>query len=240
MEEVNGTIFQIYPNKDIWVEEVAAFIYCQAQLNVFEKSKFILCLAGGSTPQKVYERLAKPPYKRAFPWSKTLLFWGDERAVLPNHPDSNYRMVKQAMLDHVNIPPEQVFALTGAVNPETAAAKYAQLLQDYIFDLVLLGLGTDGHTASLFPDTTILTSKKRAEAVYVPRLDSMRISLSSAMINSSRKVAFLVSGEGKATILKKILQSSDEDPSYPAQLIKPLSGSNHWLLDSAAAKYLFA
>ena len=238
MQSVSNSIWQIYPNIKVWIDEVAAFIYQHAHLSVLNQGQFNLCLAGGSTPQKVYERLGNPPYNKIFPWEQTFLFWGDERAVPQDHFDSNFRMVNEALLVKVNIPREQVFAISYAEVPTEAAEKYDELLQNYIFDLTLLGLGVDGHTASLFPGTDILTSVRRAAAVHVPKLDGMRISVTADMINTSTKVAFLATGQAKSQILSRILNPSSSDIDYPAQLIRPNSGETYWLLDADSAAHL--
>ncbi len=211
----------------------------QAQQAVAARGRFCVALAGGSTPERCYQLLAKPPLRELVPWAKTHVFWGDERCVPDSDPRSNARMAHAALLDQVPLPAAQIHLMACAENPAAAAQTYAALLQDFFprseprFDLVLLGLGEDGHTASLFPETPALREKVRLVVpVQKPGEDFARLTLSAPAINSARLVVFLVSGKNKAAILSEIL----EGPSgrFPAQLITPVQGELLWLVDRAA------
>ncbi len=198
-----------------------------------------IALSGGSTPKDVYAALAQ---KQGINWQAARLYWGDERMVPPDHADSNYRMTKEALLDHIKIPEENIFRIKGELPPEEAARGYEEILaQSFnsnppVFDLVLLGLGDDGHTASLFPETEILNETKRnAAEVFVPKFDAWRISLTYPVLNHAKKVLFLVAGESKAEMVKQILGSSKPQISLPASVVAPIKGKLTWFLDSPAA-----
>ena len=198
-------------------------------------------LSGGSTPRAVYESLAAEPAR--IDWSKVKLFWGDERCVPPAHHDSNYRMTREALLHAIAIPEGNIFRIKAEREPRAAAESYAALLAAEFklidgelprFDLVLLGLGEDGHTASLFPGTSIVNETRRLVAdVFVPKMNAQRISMTFPVINNSSNVLFLVSGAGKAGILRDVLEG--EPNVFPAQNVAPTNGTLHWLVDAAAA-----
>lgn len=197
---------------------------------------FTVALSGGSTPRRLYELLAASPFRERIPWAQTHVFWGDERCVPPDHPDSNYHLARQALLDRVPLLARNVHRILGELEPEQAAAAYrAELLtalgDDRRFDLVLLGLGDDGHTASLFPGTAALQERTLAAAVvYVERLASWRITLTLPTLNAARHVLFLVSGANKAPALVRVLAGEP----LPAGLVRPPQGQLTWLVDRAA------
>lgn len=209
-----------------------------------------IAISGGSTPKRMFTLLADPakPYAVAVPWAKLELFWVDERCVPPDHPDSNYKMTKEALLDHVPLPASQVHRMEGELDPAEAAAKYDSEIRNTFklegaetpaFDLVLLGMGDDGHTASLFPHTEAL--HETASIVtpnHVPQKDTWRITLTLPVILQGRKVAFLIEGAAKAAILADVLLGPYDPESKPSQLIRPASGELSLLLDSAAASKL--
>lgn len=206
---------------------------------------FAVAVAGGSTPRALYQRLAAPENAQHIGWSKVHVFWGDERAVPPDYPDSNYRMVKETLLDHVALPASNIHRMQGELEPEQAAAEYELTLHSFFagragkirFDLVLLGMGDDGHTASLFPNTTALDeTEKLVAANYVPKLDTWRITLTLPVINAAAHVAFLVSGAGKADTLRQVLQEPER--KLPSQLVRPVDGELFWWVDQAAAVQL--
>ena len=182
------------------------------------------------------------------PWSKLQLFWVDERCVPPDHPDSNYRMTSEAMLAHVPLPPENVHRMEGELDPEVAASRYEAAIRTAfrlegaetpVFDLILLGMGDDGHTASLFPHTEALNELARiVVANHVPQKDTWRISLTFPVINRGREVAFLIEGAAKAQILHDVLLGPHDPDSRPSQLIRPSTGRLTFLLDAAAAAKL--
>lgn len=212
------------------------------------RGKFTLALSGGSTPKALYNLLATNA-RTALPWDHMYFFWGDERHVPPTDPDSNYRMVNEAMLSRVPVPPANVFRVE-AENPDAsaAAAAYEQTLRKFFqvdangvpqFDLILLGMGPDGHTASLFPGTDGLKEKSRLViANWVEKLKTHRLSFTLPVLNAAHCVAFLVSGTDKAPALKAVLEGNEPGEQYPAKLVHPKDGKLIWFLDRAAASGL--
>ena len=214
-----------------------------------ERGLASVALAGGSTPQMLYSLLATEPYSERVDWSRLHLFWGDERCVPPDHPDSNYFKARKVMLDHVPMPPENVHRIHAELKPEQAAEAYEETLLHFFtslpteearsqasFDLVLLGLGEDGHTASLFPGTPAVQEMTRwVTAQYVDKLAAWRISLTPAILNRARHVIFLVSGSGKRDTLQRVVYGSYQPERYPAQVIRPDQGHLLWLVDEDAA-----
>jgi 6-phosphogluconolactonase len=209
---------------------------------------FTVALSGGSTPRPLYTRLAAGRFARAIDWSRVHLFWGDERCVPPDDPRSNYRMVRESLLDAVPIPPRNVHRIHGEEDPEVAAAAYERELRTFFgskgaegppragFDLVLLGLGGDGHTASLFPGMPAVTERRRwVMAQFMEGLSMWRITLTPPVINAAKEVIFLVSGAEKAPRLRDVLEGPLQPETLPAQMIKPEQGGLLWLVDDAAA-----
>ncbi len=210
-------------------------------------ASFSVALSGGGTPRKTYELLAESPFREQAPWDRTHIFWGDERCVPANDPRSNQRMAREALLDHVPIPASQVHPIDGGAPSDEAAADYERTLRDFFadrqpgFDLVFLGLGENGHTASLFPHTPVLKETRRWVAdLYVADLyraeqDMRRVTLTAAFLNQAATIAFVVSGANKAPVVREILAGPHDPERLPAQLIKPASGEVLWLLDRDAA-----
>jgi 6-phosphogluconolactonase len=200
------------------------------QLALDKAGPFALCLSGGSTPKALYRLLAEAPYRDRFPWARTHLFWGDERFVPPDDELSNYRMVREALLGHVPIPAGNIHAVpTEGLEPQAAAAAYQRDLQAFygagrldparpLFDANLLGLGPDGHTASLFPDTAVLDDRADWVAAVIGAKAEARITLTYPALESSRQAAFLVAGADKAAILARLMQG---DQSLPAARLQP-------------------
>jgi len=216
---------------------------------IAQQGRFDVALSGGSTPAGLYRHLAAEPFASAVDWRHVHVFWGDERCVAPDHPDSNYRMVDEALLQAVPIPAANIHRMRGEIAPEQAAAEYAQQLRALLphpprFDLVLLGMGADGHTASLFPDSravrqAVRGSQQRWVAAEPAAEDRIgRLTLTSLVFNASCRVIFLVSGEEKAVALQAVLQGPYQPQVLPAQLIAPLRGRLTWMVDSAAAQRL--
>jgi 6-phosphogluconolactonase len=209
-----------------------------------------IAISGGGTPKAMFALLAdrSAPYFARIPWDKLELFWVDERCVPPTDSDSNYRMTSEAMLSKVPLPAAQIHRMEGELDPETAASRYeAELRTAFrlegaetpVFDLVLLGMGDDGHTASLFPHTAALDEiTKLVVANHVPQKDTWRITLTSPVINAARSVAFLIEGAAKADVLAEVLLGPRDPESWPSQLIRPESGALTFLLDTAAAAKL--
>ncbi len=204
---------------------------------IAQRQRFAVALAGGSTPRPAYGLLAEEPLSGRIDWPRVEVFWGDERCVPPSHPDSNYRMTRRALLDRVPIPGGNVHRVRGELPPEEAAAHYRLELQMVMggggrFDLILLGMGTDGHTASLFPETAVLNDEECSfVAVYVERMGSWRLTLTLPTINAARHVVFLVSGESKAEALARVWSGE----RLPAALVQPAEGELMWLVDRDAA-----
>jgi len=209
-----------------------------------------IAISGGSTPKGMFDILADPtkPFAETIPWDKLQIYWVDERCVPPDHADSNYRMTKEALLSKVGIPEANVFRMEGELDPEEAASRYESLLRNTMklegaespaFDLVLLGLGDDGHTASLFPHTEGLNELGRLViANHVPQKDTWRISLTWPVINQAAEVAFEIVGAGKADVLAEVLTGPRDPERLPSQLIRPSNGKLLFLLDEAAASNL--
>ncbi len=215
---------------------------------VKERGRFTIALSGGSTPKSLYNLLATNA-RTTLPWEKMFFFWGDERHVPPTDPDSNYLMASEAMLSKVPVPPGNVFRFDGENSDAAVAAeeyektlrKFFQLAADAVpsFDLILLGMGPDGHTASLFPGTAALQEKKRlAVANWVEKLKTNRLTLTQPVLNAARCVAFLVSGTDKASVLRSVLEENVPGEQYPAKLVQPKDGKLIWFLDRAAASGL--
>lgn len=219
----------------------------QAQQAIEQRGVFYVALTGGSTPQSLYRLLARPEMAENLDWSRVHIFIGDERYVPHDHPDSNFGMAKECFLNHVSIPDENLHPIpTDYEHARQAAEKYADLLhsivpfvsgQAPVFDLIMLGMGDDGHTASLFPATDILQEDvKTVAAVYVDKLASWRVSMTYPTLNQARQIMVLVSGESKAGILAHVLQK-DSESIYPIQAVLP-AGEMHWFIDQAAASKL--
>jgi 6-phosphogluconolactonase len=215
------------------------------------RGKARIAISGGNTPKHTFELLADPSaqYREQIPWENLELYWVDERCVPPDHPDSNYRMTREALLDKVPLSDKQIFRVRGELDPEEAAAKYEfEIRQSFrlegaelpCFDLVLLGMGPDGHTASLFPHTQGLHEIMRvAIANHVPQQkDSWRITLTWPVIDRARDVFFLIEGADKVAALKQVFCGPYDPETYPSQLIRPASHRLTLLLDSAAAAAL--
>ncbi len=208
---------------------------------LFQKERCTLVLAGGSTPKGVYELLASKEFNMSIDWSNVHLFWGDERCVPPDHPDSNYRMAKEALIDHIDIPPENVKRIPAEKEPAEAARGYEETIKRFfsettqppVFDIMLLGIGEDGHTASLFPGTDVIDEKERwVKEVYVEKLDTHRITLTFPVINRAKNVIFLVAGASKAEIVKQIYNRTDT--TFPAARVVPENGEIVYFLDREA------
>lgn len=214
---------------------------------VRERGRFVAALSGGNTPKKLYELLAQPYFRDRIPWAETYLFWGDERCVPPHHPESNFGAVQKALLSRVPVPSSHVFRVPGEMPPAEAARSYESNLKSFFkleytapeFDLILLGVGEDGHTASLFPGTEAVKEKNRwVVSSRVPSAAMDRVTFTFPLINAARRILFLCSGVGKSTILKEVLRDDLPRNRFPAQMVSPDSGELVWLLDPAAAAKL--
>lgn len=248
----------VCPDREALSREAARrFVKAHGE-SIAERGRFTVALAGGQTPRELYSLLAEPFWRDQIDWTRTHLFWGDERFVPPDHADSNYRMAREALLSKVPVPHANVHRIETEVgSAEIAAARYEQALkiffrsddaiaaQDFIprFDLVLLGLGADGHTASLFPESSALDERKRfVVAVWIEKLAAWRITLSVPLLSNAARILFLVSGAEKAEALGAILREErapeNERVLLPAQLVCPTDGRLWWLIDAAAAQFI--
>jgi 6-phosphogluconolactonase len=221
-----------------------------ANAAVAERGRFTIALSGGSTPRNLYTLLATNA-RTSLPWAQMFFFWSDERHVPPSDPESNYRMAEEAMLSKIPVAPGNVFRVL-AENPDAAAAAetYEQTLRKFFavepgkfprFDLILLGMGPDGHTASLFPETAALQEKSRlVVANWVEKLKASRITFTLSVLNAAQCVAFLVGGSGKAPVLHEVLEGKAPGEKYPSKLVRPSDGKVIWFVDRAAASELSA
>ena len=217
-----------------------------ARQTVVDRGRFAAAISGGSTPRAMHRLLTEEPYLSAVPWSKVHLFWVDERLVPEQDPASNYGAARQDFLDRSPIPPEQVHPMTLSDSPQSAASAYHKQLHGFfnrseggfpVFDQIFLGIGTDGHTASIFPkDRRAVKTHSWVQAVKGGKPDVHRLTLTASVINRARSVVFLVAGSSKAEVVKKVL--ADATPVLPATWIQPVEGRLLWLLDRAAAALL--
>lgn len=205
---------------------------------------FAVALSGGSTPQAIYQALSEPENAQRIHWSKVVLFWSDERAVPPDHPDSNYKMAMDAGLRTLPILPENIHRMKAEQDIEQHALEYEKtiesLLSGGVFDLVMLGVGEDGHTASLFPETHGLHAGDRlVVANYIPQLHTWRMTLTFSCINRARRIAIYVIGKSKASILKTVLSENEQPDLYPIQRIGTPATRALWIADSAALSEIY-
>lgn len=236
---------QIYSSKAELVAAVAERINKITQKSVKDSGRCAIALAGGNTPRDVYSLLSRDPYANQLNWHQIHLFWGDERMVPPDRPESNFKMVKEALLDRVAIPQQNIHRIRGEIDPADSASEYSRDLKKSFdarvpqFDLILLGLGEDGHTASLFPGTAAVEEEgKWAVSVFVSKLGSWRVTLTLPVLNNAKELIFIVSGKVKSQIVKKILELQGSVLEVPASLVSPSKGNVHWMLDSEAASLL--
>jgi 6-phosphogluconolactonase len=233
-----------FPDQDTLAEAAAQHIVTLAKEAITTRGRFSIALSGGSTPKQTLSCLASDEFAPMMDWQKVHVFWGDERCVPPDHADSNYLMAREVMLDRVPIPIENIHRIQAELNPTDAAHIYETELRAFFqevprFDLVLLGMGDDGHTASLFPGTEALIEEDRwVVANYIARLSSWRITLTPIAITAAASITFLVSGAHKAERLHEVLNGPYKPRELPSQLVKPLDGRLRWLVDADAARLL--
>ena len=227
----------------------AADLFVRLARQAEQSSRFSVALSGGSTPKALHELLSSPPFREQVDWARVHFYWGDDRYVAPDDPESNFRMARETLLDRVPLREAQIHRVhTEMDDPDAAAALYEdELRQDFglrdgqvpRFDLILLGMGPDGHTASLFPHTSALTVTDRlVVANYVPKLATWRITFTAPVINHAATVAFLVAGDDKADALAHVLDGPRDPEEYPSQLVAPSDGDLYWFVDRAAASRL--
>jgi 6-phosphogluconolactonase len=233
----------LYETPEELAEASARDFAARTQETIDERGRFAVALAGGSTPKATYEVLARD-YANELDWSRVHVFFGDERTVPPDHEDSNYRMAYETLLSHV--PVGSVHRMRGELPPDEAAAAYEEELRAFFgqvdiprLDLILCGLGEDGHTLSLFPETAALDVNDRwVVANPVLKLGTTRLTLTIPVLNVSRAVTFVVAKESKAEALKEVLEGDADPRAYPAKLVRPESRDLTWMVDRAAARLL--
>jgi 6-phosphogluconolactonase len=240
MTGVASTVNRTFESAEMLARNVAEWLCGLAQVN---DRVFAVCLSGGSTPRLLYERLADPPFASRFPWNRVHWFWGDERFVPHNHPDSNFRMARDALLSRVPVHADNIHAVpTEGLLPDQAASAYETTLKRFygadmlapdrpLFDVTLLGIGEDGHTASLFPGQPALQETRRWAVAVIGAKAEARITLTYPTIDSSHEVAFLVTGKEKRGVLAR---AQAGDRTLPAAVVHPV-GRLHWFTDRAAA-----
>ncbi|MBW4442022.1 MAG: 6-phosphogluconolactonase [Plectolyngbya sp. WJT66-NPBG17] len=240
---------QVFANPEALTWAAATEIVQLANQAIQAREQFTIALSGGSTPKSLYALLATQPWRRRIPWNHVHLFWGDERHVPPSDPSSNFRMTQERLLFQVPIPPQNVHRIKAEnANPQKVATGYEHDLKQFFqlgehqfprFDLVLLGMGSNGHTASLFPGTDAVRERSHLVAApWVEELNTHRITLTPPVINNSRKVIFFVTGSEKAATLKTVLEGQYQPDRLPAQIIHPTQGKVVWMVDQAAASSL--
>lgn len=229
------------------LSRTAAELFSQvADRAITERKRMLVAISGGSTPELLFQLLASPPYAQGLSWSQIHIFWCDERLVPPNHPESNFRQAFENLFSKVNIPTENLHRVRGEEPPEKAAKKYRKELARFPeenqkwprFDLAFLGLGADGHTASLFPGA--ITSEEKVSPIMAVTVDYQgrpagRVSMTPLVLNCARKLIFMVTGKDKAYAVRQSLYGSQDLEKYPAQRIRPMEGKITWLLDDQAA-----
>lgn len=249
-DETNNTRARVSVFDDLdMLARAAANLLTQLQANDRPQEHFTIALSGGSTPRAFHSVLVAPPYRERIDWGSMQFFWGDERFVPPDDPESNYRMARETLLLKAPITADQVHRVpTERGDPAMVAELYEADIRREMnvlpgqlprFDLILLGMGPDGHCASLFPHTDALYVRDRlVTANYVPKLDANRITMTVPVINNAAAVVFLVAGADKADALAAVLEGPHDPETYPSQLIAPEQGALHWLVDRAAAAKL--
>jgi 6-phosphogluconolactonase len=236
---------RVYPTRSAAAHAAAAQFVATAEKAMNARGRITVALAGGNTPRDVYRLLATEEYASMVDWPNVSFFWGDERCVPFNDPENNASMARETLLNHVPVAPNNIYRVQSQLPPEEAAQNYEQTLRRYFsgrgtnlpnFDLVLLGIGAEGHTASLFPGSPLLNEQERwVGAVYVEKMKTWRISLTPIALNAASKVIFTVIGEEKAEAVKQILTDPKQPSLLPAQVIDPPDGQVLWIFDKPAA-----
>lgn len=223
-------------------EAVAKWIVDIIADTLQQHPRFTIALSGGSTPERLHKLLASSPNKEQIDWKKLHIFWGDERAVPFSDSRNNAKMAYDTLLDHVSVPAEQIHVMRTDIPPEQSAVEYEKILHRYFgetgpsFDLVLLGMGDDGHTLSLFPGTAVIHEENAwVTSFFLKAQDMYRITLTRPIVNRAARVAFLTTGAKKAHALKEVLKGKYNPDVYPSQTIMPQAGELHWFVDEAAA-----
>ncbi len=233
---------EIYPSIDELSRAAADLTVTLARAAIKDRGQFVLALAGGDTPRPYHQWLTQAD---DIDWNKVFVFWGDERAVPPDDPQSNYGMARDTLLRHVPIPAVNIYRMEGELEPQEAAVNYQQILRHFFtnelprFDLIMLGLGSNAHTASLFPHTPALhITDEWVSAPYIEEIQASRLTLTAPVLNNARHVVFLVTGEAKAPALLQVVRGEHDPDKYPAQIVRPTDGTLLWMVDVLAAELL--
>ncbi|MDP4249867.1 MAG: 6-phosphogluconolactonase [Bacteroidota bacterium] len=241
---------QVYKNLEILSLELAEWITSLIEEKLQIQSRFCIALSGGNTPKRLNELLSTSPYRERIDWRKIHVFFGDERAVPLEDERNNARMAFDTLLNKVDIPADQIHIMQTQLTPEKAAEQYETVLQQYFggseknfpettFDLILLGMGDDGHTLSLFPGTAVIHEERKwAASLFLPAQDMFRITITKNIANRANYIVFMISGSGKSHALREVLEGQYDPDRYPSQVIEPLHGELHFFLDEAAAAEL--
>lgn len=245
---LGGAHVEVWRDASLVATRAAELFTETARQSVASEGRFTVALSGGSTPRALYELLAGDVYAPRTPWDASHIFWSDERSVPPESDESNYHLAYEAMLSRLPVPASQIHRMRGEDEPHRAAMDYERILVEEFdetpprFDLILLGMGEDGHTASLFPGSSALAESERLVAApFVEKLNAHRLTMTLRTINAASSVIFMVAGEAKANALRAVLEEErSEDGLYPAQMVRPVRGELIWLVDERAASLLSA
>lgn len=251
MRAVMAPSLRLYAAAEDLAQAAAELFVTLAASAIAARGEFMAALSGGATPRAMHLRLAAPDFAARVDWGRVHLFWGDERCVPPDHPDSSYRMARETLLDRLSLPVDHIHRIRGEIDPVQAADEYERGLRAFFasrnraaprFDLIFLGMGDDGHTASLFPGTRAVREAVRwvvmVEHTTPPAPLVARVTLTPAALNAAAHVAFLVSGAGKAARLREVLTTPPQPDRLPAQIVRPTDGELLWLVDAPAASGL--
>ena len=235
----------VFKMVDELIPAVASYFSATAQESISARGEFNVALSGGVSPKSLYEMLASPEFRKPIDWDKINFFFGDERNVPKEDPENNALMVKNVLFDPLKISESRIFAVDTTLPPQEAAKRYMSAISHHFrgqktrFDLILLGLGDNAHTASLFPYTSVLKDKSASiKAVYLEEQDRYRITMTAPLINQARRIAFLIFGDAKSKAVYHVLENGRDPEKYPAQLIHPENGDLQWFLDQTAASGL--
>ncbi|MCX6121490.1 MAG: 6-phosphogluconolactonase [Ignavibacteriales bacterium] len=242
---IKPTLVQIWKTRNDLETSVASKIIDVMHRSLKKNTRCCIVLSGGETPKIVYRHMGQNKPNGSVDWSRVHVFFCDERAVPPDHPNSNYGMIEREWISHISIPPENVHRIKGEIDPTIASEKYEQEIRNVfgsapvVFDFVLLGVGEDGHTASLFPGSdAVLEKKALVRSAFTQRFNNWRVTLTVPALNASHEIVFLAAGKKKASIVRRILDAKVPDTKLPASLIRPIEGSFCWMIDEEAALQL--
>ena len=245
MKSVPSYNLNIFQTVDDLNKAAAEYFIDHSRKSIASRGRFVVSLSGGQTPQKLYSLLAEPDFRDQVEWKKTFIFWGDERCVSLDDERNNAHQAKLILFDKIEIPKFNIHFIPVNLSPEEAASNYEKNIKDFFgkeavqFDLVLLGLGENGHTASLFSGTKVIDEQAAGvRAIYVKEEKMFRITMTAPLINRARAILFLVAGENKSEILKKVLTAPYQPALIPAQLIKPTDGELMWFVDGAVSSLI--